>query len=120
MNWVNQNKNSNLAANGYASDNIILNLGGFAVVIFMFFVGVVFFLLVGALNKCCCSNSRVYGIYKKVYYKIFWGMILTTIIHSYLKITISATIQIKNSDTLSPSGMIIMVFFCIGFPAFIF
>jgi|DEB0MinimDraft_12_1074336.scaffolds.fasta_scaffold72881_1 hypothetical protein len=64
-----------MEANGYSSGNFLANLGGFLVVGILFLLGVCFLVGFGIILKRCAENHEMKKAYKKLYYKVFWGMI---------------------------------------------
>jgi len=65
----------NMEANGYGSSSFLANMGGFLVVIIGFLFFVIVIVVFGICLKKLGDNLEVKKAYKKLYYKVFWGMI---------------------------------------------
>ena len=84
-----------LRSNGYATSNLLLNMGGFAIVLAIFLVLVILLVIFGLIMKFILTSPKWQRIYKKLHYKVFWGLILQACIHSYIKLAISNMINLN-------------------------
>ena len=92
-----ENMNPNLEVNGYSSSNFLVNLGGFLVVIILLSIFACLLGCFGLIIKKMKENPTIKKWYYKMYYKIFWGIIIQCLIHSYTKIAISNMISLKQN-----------------------
>jgi len=105
--------------NGYSSDNFILNMGGFAIVLASILVGAVALMLAFLCLKACNKSARVQAAFTKVKEIVFWSLLLQTCIHSYIKTAIAALLGLDQSEWTDGSSWVVSAAYLVGFPFFV-
>ena len=109
----------NLKVNGYTSSNFLVNMGGFLIIIILLSVGICLIIVLGCVIKKMKQNLAIKKWYYKIYFKIFWGIIMLSLTHSYMKVAVSNMISLKQSGWSKPADLAMFAGYLNGFPLFI-